>query len=313
MSFTSTLQHSVVGALAIILGTSLTPAPGQQEKGAVLRIGATSNVAPGTKGTSREKVAMESLRNFIKAETGFTNQVLHENDWRDLADKMGKGEYSLGVYPGFEFAWAMERNSKLKPLSLAVNTYVYSTARIVVRKDSKITDFASLEGQAISMCPSDPTFVRFYVEREAQARGKKVEKYFSRIAQPQFVEDALEDVIEGELQAAAVDRAGLEAFKRRKPGRFNQLKEIVRSQPFPPTVLAYQDKALDDNTLQRFRTGLTAAARKEKGEMLLTLFRLTAFEAVPDDFTKVLTETRKCYPADTIEDQKLNPKPSSSP
>ena len=36
------------------------------------------------------------------------------------------------------------------------------------------------------------------------------------------------------------------------------------------------------------RPGLLNASQKDKGQTMLTLFRLTAFEAVPDDFDKVL-------------------------
>jgi ABC-type phosphate/phosphonate transport system substrate-binding protein len=134
------------------------------------------------------------------------------------------------------------------------------------------------------------------VEREAQAAGKKVDAYFSKVLAPENTEDALDDVVDGMVGAAAVERVGLESYKRRKPGRFKQLKELAKSRPFPPVVVAYVDGSLDAKTLQRFREGLLGAARKERGEMLLTLFRLTGFEEVPRDFDKVLTETHKAYP-----------------
>ena len=37
-------------------------------------------------------------------------------------------------------------------------------------------------------------------------------------------------------------------------------------------------------------------AKKEKGETMLTLFHLTGFERPPEDFGKVLAQTRKDYP-----------------
>jgi ABC-type phosphate/phosphonate transport system substrate-binding protein len=103
-------------------------------------------------------------------------------------------------------------------------------------------------------------------------------------------------VVDGVVQAAAVDRAALEAYKRRKPGRFAQLKPIAHSEPFPPPVVVYKQGALDEATLQRFRRGLFNAARTERGQMMLTLFHLTAFDPVPADFNQVLQTTRKEYP-----------------
>ena len=88
------------------------------------------------------------------------------------------------------------------------------------------------------------------------------------------------------------------AWERRKPGRFSQLKELARSQAVPPTVLAYYEAALDPATIKRFRDGLLGASRKEKGQTLLTFFRLTGFETIPKDFDQVVNETCKAYPPD---------------
>jgi ABC-type phosphate/phosphonate transport system substrate-binding protein len=93
-----------------------------------------------------------------------------------------------------------------------------------------------------------------------------------------------------------VDRAALEAFKRRKPGRFKQLKVVTRSQPFPPAVVAYYGSVLEQATLRRFKDALLGAAKKKKGETLLTLSRLTGFEPVPEDFGQELARTRRAYP-----------------
>jgi ABC-type phosphate/phosphonate transport system substrate-binding protein len=103
-------------------------------------------------------------------------------------------------------------------------------------------------------------------------------------------------VVDGTVQAAVVDHAALEAYKRRKPGRFNQLKGVAKSQPLPPVVVAFCDKVLDEPTVRRFREGLVESRNKEKGQMMLTLFRLTAFEVAPNNFQEVLAETRKAYP-----------------
>ena len=102
--------------------------------------------------------------------------------------------------------------------------------------------------------------------------------------------------VDKSVQATVVDRAALESYRQSKPGRFAQLKEIAKSQPFPPAVIASYDKVLDEKTLKRFRDSLLNAANNERGKTTLMLFRLTSFEAVPADFNKVLASTRKTYP-----------------
>jgi hypothetical protein len=48
--------------------------------------------------------------------------------------------------------------------------------------------------------------------------------------------------------------------------------------------------------VQRFRTGLVRASRKERGQTLLTLFRLTGFATTPKDFSQALDAARKAFP-----------------
>ena len=62
----------------------------------------------------------------------------------------------------------------------------------------------------------------------------------------------MDDVVDGDLQATVCDRATLEAFKRRKPGRFNQLRPIAESKPFPAAaVVAHYGTNLDEATLRK--------------------------------------------------------------
>jgi ABC-type phosphate/phosphonate transport system substrate-binding protein len=141
--------------------------------------------------------------------------------------------------------------------------------------------------------------MRLFVERECKAQGKDLKEFFSKIIADHGVEDCLDDAVDGTEQAVVVDRAALEAFKQRKPGRFSKLKQVAKSPPLPPVVIAYYDKVLDDVTIKRFRDSLLNAGKSEKGKTMLTLFHLTGFDPVPDDFDKVLAETRKEFPPPT--------------
>jgi ABC-type phosphate/phosphonate transport system substrate-binding protein len=269
---------------------------GQQAKVDVLRIGTSGTLTAEKESGGKEKGALETLKGFIKEETGLNNTIERQKDWRELTDKMAKGQLQLGVFQGYEFAWAQEKHGDLKPLALAVNIYRYPIAYVVTRRDNAAKDFAGLQGQSLCLPNTGQHYLRLFVEHESQVSGKDRTAFFSKITSQDNAEDALDDVVDGTVQATAVDRTTLEAFKRRKPGRFNQLKEIAHSQPFPPVTVAYYDKVLDEATLRRFRDGLLNAGKKEKGRTMLTLFKLTGFDAVPEDFGKVLAETRTTYP-----------------
>lgn len=286
---------AITVALAFAFKFQVVAAEPQPAKLTVLRIGATGTLT-GAADSLREKAGNDLLETFIREETGYKAQIKGQLNWEELAASLVTGETHLGVFQGYEFAWLQEKRSDIKPLAIAVNAHRYPIACIVTGKNNPAASFGDLSGKSLAIPASCHACLRMFVDRQSAASGKKAEAFFSSITAPENVEDCLDDLIDGKLNAAVVDQASLDAFKRRKPGRFNQLKEVARSQPFPPIVVAYFGNVLDETTLSRFKEGLLGAAKKEKGELLLTLSKLTAFEAVPDDFAKVLADTRKAYP-----------------
>jgi len=284
-----------VAALAVLCLLALTPDVSSQKPIEVLKIGTGGAL---TSGTTKQKddAAMETLRDFIKDETGLKNEIVKLKDWREVLEKMTRGEYHVGVFQGPEFAWAKEKSPELQPMALAVNVYRYPTVHVVTKQDSPVKDFAGLQGKSVAISSSAPRFLRMFVELQAKPSGKAPEQFFSKTTTPDNFEDALDDAVDGNVDAAVADRAALEAFKRRKPARFRQLKEVVHSEPFPPVVIAHYNKVIDLATLTRFSMGLLNAHKKERGETVLTLFRITNFEAPPADFDQVLAATRKLYP-----------------
>jgi ABC-type phosphate/phosphonate transport system substrate-binding protein len=270
-------------------------ANGQQARLETLRIGASGTLT-GNADDPKEKAGLKTLRRFIKDETGMDSDIIGQLNWQTLADKMAKGELHLAFLQGYEFAWAQEKYADLKALTIAVNLDRYPVACVLTRRDNPAKDFAGLRKQSLTLPTTSLGFLRLFVERQSEAAGKKAAEYFSKITTPDNVEDAIDDVVDGKVQATVVDRAALEAYQRRKPGRFKRLKEVTRSHPFPPAVVVYYGSALDQATLRRFKDGLLGAARKEKGQTLLTLSRLTGFESVPDDLGRTLARTRRAYP-----------------
>ncbi len=267
---------------------------GQSDKG-VLRIGSTGTLT-GNADSSREKAGIDVLRDFIKEQTGMSNEIQGQQGWNVLADKLAKGQLQVGVFQGYEYAWAQEKVPQLKPLALGVNSERYPIACVVVKRDNAAKTFADLKGQTLTMPATTQGYLKLFVDRQIELCKQKTDAFFAKITRTPDVEDALDDIVDGKGQAIVVDQSTLQAYKRSKPGRFNQLREVAHSQPFPPIVVAYCGNFLDQPTIARFKNGLLGAAQKEKGETLLTLSHLTGFDNVPPDFDQVLAETRKSYP-----------------
>jgi ABC-type phosphate/phosphonate transport system substrate-binding protein len=283
-------------AVLALLALPVAAVRSQPAQGGTLSIG-TSGSLSGATSKAQETAALVTLQDFIHSETRMDDKIVQQKDWQQLAEKLKKGQVQIGVFQGYEFAWAQAMYPDLKPLALAVNVYTYPTAYVVTRKDGPARDFAGLQGQTLDVSAGPDRYVRLFVATEAEAQGKTADQFFSKVRSSATLETALDDLVDGKVQAVAASRAGLEAYKRRKPGRFAQLKPVARSQPFPPTVVAFYDGQLDTGTLDRFRDGLLHAGRTDRGQTLLTLFKLTEFELPPADLNQVLARTREQEPA----------------
>src|SRR4051794_32113017 len=88
LAWTATLVLALAGATA----------EGRQGKLNVLRIGTSGHFSAHAKDTKKEEGALQSLKAFIKEETGLDNEILRQKDWRELLTKMSKGELELGVF-----------------------------------------------------------------------------------------------------------------------------------------------------------------------------------------------------------------------
>jgi ABC-type phosphate/phosphonate transport system substrate-binding protein len=284
-----------VPGLLTLLTLPLT-AGAQPAKIDTLRIGIDRGLT-GSESDARASAGMESLKAYIKEETGLDNDIVRQKSWREVAEQLAGKKLHLGVFEGYQFAWAREKYSDLKPLAVAVNVELYPVACVVAQSTDAATDFVGLRGHSLAVPATGRGFPRLFMERQSDANGQKLEAFFSKLTTPDNVEEALDDLVDGKLQAVVVERAALEAYKRRKPGRFKRLKEVVQSKPFPPSVVAAYGAVLDDATLKRFQNSLLGASRNEKGQTLLTLFHLTGFQSLPAEFERVLADTRKDYPA----------------
>lgn len=292
--------RSSCGLLLAALGVAALlaePTPGQQAKPKLLRIGSSGPLA-GDAPSDKDQTAMETMRGFIRNETGMDSEIFELKTWQELADKLSTGNLHLGVFQGAEYAWAEERDAELIPLALAVNLQRYRYAHVLVKQNNPAKDFAGLKGQTLALPRIGQSHLQTYINRQAEAqKATGASAFFGKITHPDNLEDALDDVVDGAVQGVVTDRIGLEAYKRRKPGRAGQLREVARSEAFPPPVIAARGNTLDTATRKKFQDGLIQAHTKEKERRLLSLFRLTAFEAPPADFKKFLAEFRKAYPA----------------
>src|SRR5262249_15558025 len=141
---------------------------------------------------------------LVKSQAGIQAEVKSVETDR-LAPRLSKGELELGVFQGYEFAWARQQDAQLRPLLIAINDKPFLHAAFVVRQDAKATKLADLIGHSVALHQGRRSHVRLYFERSCQALGKEPKDFFSRIAIAGNAEEALDDVVDGTVAAAMVD------------------------------------------------------------------------------------------------------------
>lgn len=239
---------------------------------------------------------------MVQAQTGLDAEVLRGDEPPVLGRKIRDNEIQLGIFQGVEYAWAKEKHPELKPLMVIINQRPRRHGVLVVRTDSKAGGFVDLKGKPVAM----PLYSRCHCELFLQrgTGGAEAKNYFANLARPENAEDALDDLIDGRSDGVVLDIVALESYQRRKPARAARLKIATKSEPFPPSVVAYRPGKIDDKRLNQFRDGMLRSNESALGRQLLLLWRMTAFQPVPDDLDTQLDEILKCYPAPTEAEKK---------
>jgi ABC-type phosphate/phosphonate transport system substrate-binding protein len=288
-------QKSLLALVLLLFVGIVLPAGEAIRPAAALHIGLSGTITQDVpdalvRASSRPMLAL------IETHTRRKSEFSIAADADQLADRLACGQTALGVFPGWEFAWVRQKHPRLAPVLIAVNHRPQLHAVVIVRHDSPAQQFSDLAGQTVARLRVDRGHCRLFYERHCNSCGAAPETFFGRIATPNTAEEALDEVVDGTASVAIVDATAWECYQRHKPGRSAPLKELLKSEAFPATVIAYLPGAVDETLLRRFREGLLGAKQTTAGRQALLLWRITGFEAVPKDYEQTLANIAKAYP-----------------
>lgn len=245
------------------------------------------------------KLANTPFKSLILDQTGMPGNVTNPIDAMEMAKQLDDRELQLGVFHGFEFAWAQSRYPNLEPLVVAVPNVRETQVYLVVSGKSTLTSPADLCTKTVGIPAESKDHVLVYwdrlLENDLGGRGRcQVRKCVS-------AKDALYDVLDNLIQATIVDSASFLSFAADCPGAAKRLKVLHKSEVFPPAVIAYRKDYLDAETLKRCRDGLNGAARNPKATFMLNLVKLQGFESMPKNYEVQLKRSLELYPDSAIE------------
>jgi ABC-type phosphate/phosphonate transport system substrate-binding protein len=292
------LQHRALGLATLTLAWAVAPAAARaQDKPftGTVKIGMVStlfkDVSP-----AMVQIMMPPFQALMRAQTGLEGEVVTVGDAQDLGSRLHDGKVELGVFHGFEFAWAQDKYPDLRPLVIAVNHKRVLHAYVVVREDSTAADLADLKGQAVAVPRKSREHCMLFLDRACRQLKSEPKDFFGTLVAHGSTEEALDDLLRDKVQAALVDSVSLDTYEQLKPGCFARLKVLKQSEPFPSSVVAYRLGALDPVTLGKFRDGMINANQNPRGKELMTMWRLSAFENVPADYQQALSAILRAYP-----------------
>jgi ABC-type phosphate/phosphonate transport system substrate-binding protein len=242
------------------------------------------------------QASLPTFRSLVASQTGLDGELIAGGDPDQIGEALTRNQMHLAIFHGFEFAWVRQKYPDLLPLVIIVNQERQLFAHVLVRQDSRATRLADICGRTLALPRTSQEHCRLFLERQCQTGDDPWQRFFSQVTAPANIEDALDDVVDGVVQATVVDGVGLRCYQRRKPGRFAKLKELHKSERFPPAVVAYHAGALDEAALRSFREGMIHANEQPLGRQVLTLWHITGFERVPDDYEQDLAAIAKAYP-----------------
>jgi ABC-type phosphate/phosphonate transport system substrate-binding protein len=294
------LTAVVAGCLALVLGMKPAAAKNDEPAAPFVNVGVADSffrdVPP-----NLVSAIVQPFSVMLELQTGIPGKLVPGSDALTVARELEEDKLQLAVFYGIEFAWAKAKYPDLRPLMIAVNQQRHLRAYLIVRSDCGCKCFGGMRGKCVALPKGTREHCRVFMERHCcQDCGNDSCHTFSKIvASPNF-EEALDNVVDGEVQGAVVDSVALECFKRRKPGRFNHLKVAVESEVFPAGVLAFHPGYLNEDTLRRFREGMINADKSPVGRQLIMLWKLTGFEDVPPDYNDIVQNIVKAYPPPSI-------------
>lgn len=240
------------------------------------------------------------FRELMLKQTGYTGDVEICADALGLTEKMKDKSVQIGVFHGFEFAWAQTKCDDLIPLIVTRPPGGKVQAMVVVQKDSPYKTLADLKDERVTLPRGAKAHSVAFLDKLRTGVDKGTAKPETKLAMT--TEDLLTGVVTGDVTAALVDVCALDGYKNLQPGAVKQLRILHESEDFPAAVVAYRKGAISEAEATRIRGGLANAEKTPSGKLLMTLWNLQGFEAPPVGYQAQLDAILKAYPCPTAKE-----------
>jgi ABC-type phosphate/phosphonate transport system substrate-binding protein len=248
-------------------------------------------------------VATSTYQKLMQSQLGMDGKVVHLADGMAVAAQLDSGQQHLGIFQGFEFAWAKAKYPNLEPIVVAVPQHRQIQACVIVPAECEAKTVGCFKGCKVALPKACRDHVRLFFYKLQAVESPKAD--ICEIVSTTTTDDTLDDVVDGKYAGALVDAGAFEWFAANKPGRAERLKVLTKSEVFPPGVIACKKGGLDQATLQKCREGLLGA--DANAQLVLRMMKLKGFEPVPGNYDDLLRKSQKTYPQPAMQPAPIMP------
>lgn len=235
----------------------------------------------------------EPFRSLLTKQTGLNGDVVICTSSHQLAGKLKDKSCSVGVFHGFEYAWAKHANADLVPLLVTIPHGRKVQAMVVVKADAEYKTAADLKNVNVVVPKMTKAHAELFYDK---LRAKHPTIKTAPKPATMTHEEGLNAVAGGSEKAVLTDITALNGYYSLQPGAAGLLRVLVESEPFPVAVIATNKGTMTEADLGKIRTGLGSASKTAQGRTMLTMWSLKGFETPPDDFEQTCKNILIHYP-----------------
>jgi ABC-type phosphate/phosphonate transport system substrate-binding protein len=290
----------VCAALALTLLTSTLVAsdPGKPAN-ATFHIGISEALIRGQTTPSAAMIQVQPMAKLFQ----IMNSVKPEFQFATpdhLAKLLSDGKVKLAVMPGIEYGWLGEKAKDLAPVAVAYTNDIKLKAYIIAKADTKGRKVGDLRGKKLAMARRTQHHTQVFLTESISKVGCCPTSFFADCTVTQDTDAAIESVLDGVVEAVAIDSHSWTVFCERKPGRAKRLMIIAESPHFPTAVIVYKPGVISDEQLQSLREGLMTAHQKPFCKQIMNFWRISQFVPFTPEYDQIVKGAVKEMPQPII-------------
>lgn len=235
---------------------------------------------------------------YLSRRLGMAVDFVGERPWQERERLLDEGQIELGWICGLPYVvktadpcWPLELLAAPVMAGARYKGRPVYFSDVIVRRGSGITDFSGLRGRSWAF--NEPNSHSGYgITRFELARRGETGAYFGEVIEAGSHERALQLVLDGEIDAAAIDSTVLELEIKKRPALFLELRviDVWGPSPIPPIVIR---KDLPIELKQAIRDELLAMNLDPLGSGLLAEGLVSKIVGVTDGDYDLIREMGK--------------------